>query len=140
VLVLDMIEILPPLGKYKYDTWRILLVKCNIDNFVHLCSCIRNANSCGARRRPARCMQQRLGQLTGVEPSTRSNGSLTTRSSPMRTTRNGGSHRGPCGYSQGRVRAGDEEADTTKIGKVTGSMWCTSGFSSPLPQQPIGPG
>jgi hypothetical protein len=26
VLVLDMIEILPPLGKYKYDTWRILLV------------------------------------------------------------------------------------------------------------------
>jgi hypothetical protein len=21
-----MIEILPPLGKYKYDTWRILLV------------------------------------------------------------------------------------------------------------------
>jgi hypothetical protein len=23
VLVLDIIEILPPLGKYKYDTWRI---------------------------------------------------------------------------------------------------------------------
>jgi hypothetical protein len=32
VLVLDIIEILPPLGKYKYDTWRILLVKCYIDN------------------------------------------------------------------------------------------------------------
>jgi hypothetical protein len=44
VLVLDMIEILPPLGKYKYDTWRILLVKCYIDNFVRLGSCIRNIN------------------------------------------------------------------------------------------------
>jgi hypothetical protein len=44
VLVLDMIEILPPLGKYKYDTWRILPVKCYIDNFVHLRSYIRNIN------------------------------------------------------------------------------------------------
>jgi hypothetical protein len=26
MLVLHMTEILPPLGKYKYDTWRILLV------------------------------------------------------------------------------------------------------------------
>jgi hypothetical protein len=42
VLVLDMIEILPPLGKYKYDTWRILPVKCYIDNSVHLQGCIRN--------------------------------------------------------------------------------------------------
>jgi hypothetical protein len=41
VLVLDMIEILPPLGKYKYNTWRILLVKCYIDNFMRLQSCIR---------------------------------------------------------------------------------------------------
>jgi hypothetical protein len=40
VLVLYMIEILPPLGKYKYDTWRILSVKCYIDNFVCLQSCI----------------------------------------------------------------------------------------------------
>jgi hypothetical protein len=39
-----MIEILPPLGKYKYDTWRILLVKCYIDNSVRLQSCIRNVN------------------------------------------------------------------------------------------------
>jgi hypothetical protein len=39
VLVLDMIEILPPLKKYKYDTWRILPVKCYIDN-----TCIRNVN------------------------------------------------------------------------------------------------
>jgi hypothetical protein len=39
-----MIEILPPLGKYKYDTWRILLVKCYIDNSVRLRSYIRNAN------------------------------------------------------------------------------------------------
>jgi hypothetical protein len=44
VLVLDMIEILPPLGKYKYDTWRILSVKCYIGNSVCLRSCIRNVN------------------------------------------------------------------------------------------------
>jgi hypothetical protein len=44
MLVLDMIEILPPLEKYKYDTWRILPVKCYIDNFVRLQSCIRNIN------------------------------------------------------------------------------------------------
>jgi hypothetical protein len=45
MLVLDMIEILPPLGKYKYDTWRILSVKCYIDNHVRLQSCIRNVNN-----------------------------------------------------------------------------------------------
>jgi hypothetical protein len=44
MLGLDKIEILPPLGKYKYDTWRILPVKCYTDNFVHLRSCIRNVN------------------------------------------------------------------------------------------------
>jgi hypothetical protein len=44
VLVLDMIEIISPLGKYKYNTWRILPVKCYIDNFVHLWGCIRNVN------------------------------------------------------------------------------------------------
>jgi hypothetical protein len=44
VLVLDMIEILPPLEKYKYDTWRILSVKCYIDNSMRLRSCIRNVN------------------------------------------------------------------------------------------------
>jgi hypothetical protein len=44
VLVLDMIEILPPFGKYKYDTWRILSVKCYIDNSICLRSCIRNVN------------------------------------------------------------------------------------------------
>jgi hypothetical protein len=36
MLVLDMIEILPPLGKSKYDTWRILPVKCNIDSSMRL--------------------------------------------------------------------------------------------------------
>jgi hypothetical protein len=45
VLVLDMIEILSPLEKYKYDTWRILPVKCYINNYVHLRSCIRNVNN-----------------------------------------------------------------------------------------------
>jgi hypothetical protein len=44
VLVLDMIEIPPPLGKYKYDTWRILPVKCYINNYVHLRSYIQNIN------------------------------------------------------------------------------------------------
>jgi hypothetical protein len=44
VLVLDMIEILPPLGKYKYDTWRLLPMKCHIDNFVRLQSYIQNIN------------------------------------------------------------------------------------------------
>jgi hypothetical protein len=31
MLILDMIEVLPPLGKYKYDTSRILSMKCYID-------------------------------------------------------------------------------------------------------------
>jgi hypothetical protein len=44
VLVLDKIEILPPLGKYKDDTRRILPVKCYIDNSVRFQSCIRNIN------------------------------------------------------------------------------------------------
>jgi hypothetical protein len=44
VLVLDKIEILPPLGKYEYDTWRILPVKCYINNYVRLRSYIRNVN------------------------------------------------------------------------------------------------
>jgi hypothetical protein len=39
-----MIEVLPPLEKYKYDTWTILPVKCYIDNSVRLWSCIRNVN------------------------------------------------------------------------------------------------
>jgi hypothetical protein len=42
MLVLDMIEILPPLEKYKYDIWRIFPMKCYIDNSVLLRSCIRN--------------------------------------------------------------------------------------------------
>jgi hypothetical protein len=45
VLILDMIEVLPPLEKYKYDTWRILSVKFYIDNSVRLWSCIQNVNS-----------------------------------------------------------------------------------------------
>jgi hypothetical protein len=44
VLVLDMIEILPHLGKYKYYTRRILPVKCYIDNSMRLQSYIRNIN------------------------------------------------------------------------------------------------
>jgi hypothetical protein len=45
MLVLDMIEILPLLGKYKYDIWIILSVNCYIDNSVRLRSCIRNVNN-----------------------------------------------------------------------------------------------
>jgi hypothetical protein len=44
-----MIEILPLLEKYKYDTGRMLPVKCYIDNSVHLWSCIRNINSNGVK-------------------------------------------------------------------------------------------
>jgi hypothetical protein len=39
-----MINILAPLGKHKYDTWRILPVKFYIDNFVRLRRCIWNVN------------------------------------------------------------------------------------------------
>jgi hypothetical protein len=39
-----MIEILSPLGKYKYNTWRILPVECYSDNYVRLWSCIQNVN------------------------------------------------------------------------------------------------
>jgi hypothetical protein len=45
VLDIDMIKILPPLGKYKYDTCRILLVKCYIDNSMHLRSYIQKVNN-----------------------------------------------------------------------------------------------
>jgi hypothetical protein len=45
MLILDMVEVLPPMGKYKYDTWRILPVKCYIDNSVCLWCYIRNINS-----------------------------------------------------------------------------------------------
>jgi hypothetical protein len=45
MLLLDMIEILPPLGKYKYNTQRIFPVKCYIDNLMCLWSCIRNVNN-----------------------------------------------------------------------------------------------
>jgi hypothetical protein len=47
-----MIEIPPPMEKYKYNTWRILLVKCYINNSVHLWSCIISINkhfSCRCR-------------------------------------------------------------------------------------------
>jgi hypothetical protein len=40
MLILDMIKVHPPLGKDKYDTWRILPVKCYIDNSVRLQSYI----------------------------------------------------------------------------------------------------
>jgi hypothetical protein len=39
-----MIEVFFPLEKYKYNTGRILPVKCYIHNSVRLQSCIRNVN------------------------------------------------------------------------------------------------
>jgi hypothetical protein len=52
------------------------------------------------------------------------------RSSPTRSTEDGGSHRGPCGHRQGRVWAGSGEADIGRVSEVRGSLWCTSGFGS----------
>jgi hypothetical protein len=40
-----MIELLHPLELNKYDTWRILPVKCYINNFMYLRSYKRNVNS-----------------------------------------------------------------------------------------------
>jgi hypothetical protein len=40
-----MIEILPPLRKYKNDNWRILPVKCYINNSMRLRSCIKTSIS-----------------------------------------------------------------------------------------------
>jgi hypothetical protein len=62
-----MIQVRPPLGKYKYDTWRILPVKCYIDNSMRLRSCIRNVNilkSEGAtyQRGIQRCLQSQIGR------------------------------------------------------------------------------
>jgi hypothetical protein len=45
-----MIEVLPPLEKYKNDTWRILPVKCYIDNFVPLRRCIKTSTESVTRR------------------------------------------------------------------------------------------
>jgi hypothetical protein len=60
VLILDKIDILPPLGKYKYDTGRILLEKCYIDNSIHMRSCIKNINT------EARGSERRGEHLHGV--------------------------------------------------------------------------
>jgi hypothetical protein len=74
VLILDMIEVLSPLGKYKYDTWRILLIKCYIDNSVRLWSYIRNVNR-GVKRNsecmipidiPSYVLGQRDMSFTGI--------------------------------------------------------------------------
>jgi hypothetical protein len=43
--ILDKVELLLPMGLNKYDTSRILPVKCYIDNSVRLQSCIRNVNN-----------------------------------------------------------------------------------------------
>jgi hypothetical protein len=63
-----MIEVLPPFGKCKYNTWRILPVKCYIDNSVHLQSYIRNVNkeSRRGRRRWGATMTRRLFRTLGA--------------------------------------------------------------------------
>jgi hypothetical protein len=62
-----MIEVLPPLGKYKYETWRILLVKCYTDNSVCLQRCIRNINtSCFSMSTGSAVLVFRLLSLTSI--------------------------------------------------------------------------
>jgi hypothetical protein len=46
--------------KYKYDTYRILLVKCYIDNSVCLWSCIQNVNRVAVREEITNYEQIRL--------------------------------------------------------------------------------
>jgi hypothetical protein len=65
-----MIEILPPRGKYKYDTWRILPVKCYIDNFVHLQSCIRNIKNNIDKNKVLVCYPNLDQILAGLSSST----------------------------------------------------------------------
>jgi hypothetical protein len=62
VLILDMIEVLTPMGKYKYDTWRILLMECYIDNYVRLRSCIGNINKAGG---PVQEVEGRCSKVEG---------------------------------------------------------------------------
>jgi hypothetical protein len=61
-----MIEVLPPLGKYKYDFRRILPVKCCIDNFVRLRSCIRNVNSVASASTPVLTDHKADNKLMGT--------------------------------------------------------------------------
>jgi hypothetical protein len=63
VLILDMIEVLSPLGKYKYDTLRILLMKYYIDNSMCLRSYIRNVNSWLRHHRLAHVGMRNLHKL-----------------------------------------------------------------------------
>jgi hypothetical protein len=56
MLILDMIEVLPPIEKYKYDTWRILPVKCYIGKFRVLAELHK------------KCQQAFLALLSGRKP------------------------------------------------------------------------
>jgi hypothetical protein len=58
-----MIEVLSPLGKYKYDTLRILLMKYYIDNSMCLRSYIRNVNSWLQHHRLAHVGMRNLHKL-----------------------------------------------------------------------------
>jgi hypothetical protein len=84
----------------------------------------------GTQWQPACHAQWCYGWLIRVEPSARSGGPSTMRSSLTRSTEDGGSHRGPCGRQRCRAHAGSKEADTWRVDEVGRSLWCTSGFDS----------
>jgi hypothetical protein len=65
------------------------------------------------------------------EPSARSGGPSTWRSSPTRSIEDSGSHQGPCGGWQGWVWVGDEGASSKEINEVARYGWCTIDFGSP---------
>jgi hypothetical protein len=74
-------------------------------------------------------------QLDGVEPSTRSGGSLLARSTPTWSTEDGGSHHGLHGRRWGWAWAGDEEANTRKDDDIGGEGGGACG--APLASVPL---
>jgi hypothetical protein len=70
----------------------------------------------------AQCAWRLKGWLAGVEPRARTGGSLTTRSSPIRSMENRGSHQGLRRRPRDRARAGNEEADANRDWKVKGVL------------------
>jgi hypothetical protein len=103
-------------------------------------------SSGGARWWLAQHARWLQGQLARVEPTARSGGSLTMRSTPTRSMEDRGSHHGLRVRHRGQAWAGDEEPDTRKNIKVEGVGACVSPLASvpllaasvaaPLPHRP----
>jgi hypothetical protein len=90
-------------------------------------------SSGGARRCLAQHARWLQGRLARVEPTARSGGSLTMRSTPTRSMEDRGSHHGLRGRHRGQAWAGDEEPDTRKNIKVEG----VGAYVSPLASVPL---